>query len=140
MCIVGICQTRIFRKKLRAKIKEICIDCEHKQKTEIAKEIVKATHELKRHQRYSDIERESLRVRINLYKQTHATAPLANETIPYTKKMRTGKINIRIDLIISGSYFERHPHSISYIVKNHLKSSHKSMIKNYVTASKKAEE
>ena len=37
----------------------------------------------------------------------------ANETIPYTKKRRTGKINNRIDLITTGSYFVRHPHSIS---------------------------
>lgn len=56
----------------KAKIKEICIDCEHKQTTQIAKEIVEAMHELKgisSPQRYSDIEWESLRVRINLYKQ-----------------------------------------------------------------------
>ena len=101
MCVVGICQTWIFL-TYKAKIKEICIDFEHKQKTEIAKEMVEATHELKRHQRYSDIERVSLHVRINLYKQMKEQLPFANETIPYTKKMRTGKINIRIDLIISG--------------------------------------
>jgi hypothetical protein len=40
------------------------------------------------------------------------TATFTNETIPYTKKRRTGKINIRIDLITAGSYFVRHLHSI----------------------------
>jgi hypothetical protein len=36
------------------------------------------------------------------------TAAFTNETIPYTKKRRTGKINSRIDLITTGSYFVRH--------------------------------
>jgi hypothetical protein len=56
----------------KAKVKEICIDCEHKHSTEIAKEIGEYIHELKNmssYQRYPDIEWESLRVRINLYKQ-----------------------------------------------------------------------
>jgi hypothetical protein len=41
------------------------------------------------------------------------TVAFTNETIPYSKKRRTGKINIRIDLITTGSYFVRHLYSIS---------------------------
>ena len=33
------------------------------------------------------------------------TAAFTNETISYTKKRRTCEINIRIDLITTGSYF-----------------------------------
>ena len=33
------------------------------------------------------------------------TTAFTNETIPYTKKRRTCEINIRIDLITTGSYF-----------------------------------
>jgi hypothetical protein len=36
-------------------------------------------------------------------------APSTNETIPYTEKRRTGKTNIRIDLVTSALYFGRHP-------------------------------
>jgi hypothetical protein len=55
------------------------------------------------------------------------TAAFTNETIPYTKKRRTGKINIRIDLITAGSYFVRH---LLYWRKP--KSLHKSVIRNYL--------
>ena len=40
------------------------------------------------------------------------TAAFTNETIPHTKKRRTGKINIRINLITAGSYFVRYLHSM----------------------------
>ncbi len=36
------------------------------------------------------------------------TAAFTNETIPYTNKRRTGKINIRIDLITTGSVLGLH--------------------------------
>jgi hypothetical protein len=36
------------------------------------------------------------------------TAASTNETIPYTKKRSTGKINIRIDLITTGSVLGLH--------------------------------
>ena len=39
------------------------------------------------------------------------TAAFTNETIPYTKKRRTCEINIRIDLITTGSYFVVHRRS-----------------------------
>ena len=48
------------------------------------------------------------------------TAAFTNETIPYTKKRRTGKINIRIDLITAGSYFERHLFSVLRAASNSL--------------------
>ncbi len=45
------------------------------------------------------------------------TAASTNETIPYTKKRRTGKIDIRIDLITTGSVLDLHPYKKHELLK-----------------------